>query len=662
MGRDWVKCKQCNTEVTGFERTCPCCGFYLVTELENQQHAVSYYQNQIASQQAEGASKEEILAGWEIEEDQEDYEKKLHKKWSKRNQWIGILLVSVLVVSLLGVRWYRNRLVEFDEDTCFYIKEDSLHMIRPEDNKTIAMGEGNGEWMGYVLYEERRYTSDRKKMVYSIMSQSSASPAGHLYYLENRKNAKPILIAEEVLTYGITANDTVIYTTTEGIVYQYDFKETSVIENEVDVSIVSSTGEYVMYTNYDQNSLRVMDLEGREKFSISYDSLYQFNDDFSKMVYSLKGELYYIEFANGERKEEWIASNVRNAVMKIEAEGPIIYYTVGEEEDGLSYYSYVEDTHLEYDQRMNEPEPSQNSADYEERRKEYEAKVKRDEIREFLKEQMLGITPKQLYGYQNGEHKLISNSIENFYTYGMNQGESLPLTYLERISESGVPRFPFDEDTDKDLLIQQIEAAYFNEQRMYQQKMIITGLEQPVSTEMSFRYDLVRKEVYWSERNQNGSYQVKRCSYDSDSTEIEVCAELHQEIMIDTIVGGNIFFHYLEGDDTEYMITQQGILTVSEECNLVSAKIVEDGTIYYLVTEDMVHNLYRMEEDGDISMVAKDVGGYQPISKEEVYVIQDYDADSELGTLMYYRVGETPQKIDTEVKGIWNQLSFLNGW
>lgn len=657
-----MKCKQCNTEVTGFERTCPCCGTYLVTELGNQQHAVSYYENQIVSKQAEATSEEEGLAGGEIEEDQENYGLQIHKKGSKGVQWVGIWLVSVLVVSLLGVRWYRNRLVEFDVDTCFYIKKDSLHMIRPEDNKTIAMGQGSVEWMGYGLQEERMYTSDRKKLVYPIINQSSSTSAGDLFYMENRKNAKPVLIAEEVVSYGVTANDTVIYTTTEGTVYQYDFEETAIIGDEVDISMVSRTGECVLYFNLDQNSLRVMDLDGGEVFFISCDSVYQFSEDFSKIVYGLKGELYYTEFVNGERKEEWVASNVRNAVMKIEVEGPIIYYTVGEEEDGVSYYSYVEDTYLEYDQRMSKPESSQNNPDYEEWIKEYEAKVKRDEIREFLKKSMLGNTLQQLYRYQNGKHKLISDRIENFYTYARNQGESLPFTYVERVSESGVPRFPFDEDSDKDLLVQLIEAAYFSEQRMYQEKMIITGLEQPLSTEMAFRYDLVRKEVYWIQRNQNGCYQVMRCSYASENTEMEVCAELYREIMIDTVVGGNIFFHYLEGDDTEYMITQQGTRTVSEECNLVSAKVVEDGTIFYLVIEDMVGNLYQMQEDGNVTIVAKDVAGYQPISKEEVYVIQDYDSDSGLGTLMYYRGDEMPRRIDTEVKQIGNQKSLLNGW
>lgn len=269
---------------------------------------------------------------------------------------IGIVAGIVLVV-ILGITLISNLFSGGSDNPEYavYLKEDQLYLNLLGGKESIEITDDLADDYDTdsilnkmdKIYSLTYLTSDKKTIIYPDKYSSS----GFTLYYRNAKKADSDAekIDKGVVSYVVSENEkTLVYLTSDGKLYSYDFKEKEKIDTDVSSYYVSSDAKKIIYVDYDSN-IYVYEKGDSEKIAKDA-SIAGFSEDMDT-IFFMKDDKLYIK--NGSKDEEKIDSDVYGVITTY-SDGTA--YFIKKDNKTISLMDYVYDDMAETDANLVEPE------------------------------------------------------------------------------------------------------------------------------------------------------------------------------------------------------------------------------------------------------------------------------------------------------------------
>lgn len=708
-----MKCKYCNNEISAFAKKCPSCGQEMIHKEEvttgYEQYIMESKQN-VELKQKEGVKQNAGLQqNKEINEtsslDKEQMEEQLQqehlnkKRMGKRNQYIAIALVVVLVLSSFGFKWVLSRKEYLDTNNVLYSSKSGLSMYSSQtDQKEKMLDNTLSVWDNYSMYwaqnqtmrQPVQYTMDKKYMFflgnsYVNLGEVNEEYRGYsLYYRENLFGAKPILLAENVTSFVVSKENEVFYLKEDKQqLCKYDFQsEEIMVEHVTSFQVDDSMTRFSYWT--EEEGLYVQDLKQEKQPTLMLKGYcyYQLSKDYTQMVsWDVEGtkELYMMKDL---KEKELIATKVQS-VHTVERNGKLeVYYTVG---DSASYTSYdlIEDVLLEQDLVMTEPTPEKYSdgeqnEQYQIDKKEYEKKQRRDVLRNALKSDNLSEKPNELYYYKEGNTRKLHDQVlrveGNYYTY--NQYAEVPCMITTQ-NTNNIKKIRFTGEETYGELSDAVSSYYFEkyfdiienyacipDEEGNMEFLKVGNLQYTPAV-----FDLENQCVYSSEvliDQDKFKMNLVKTSYNSDAFgETRECFSTNGMFSLSGLINGYLVVseELVDGNSTYYLWNEtKGKIDLGtysgRDCSIFESP--EGSATYFIKNSGRNKKLYGLDSDGTELLIAENVYSFYIMSDKEVFLITDYEEMTGHGTLRMYNGSEELLTIEEEVTEINSQTVVLS--
>ena len=371
---------------------------------------------------------------------------------------LGVACITVVIVFIVviftgkNIKKQNNYVMYMKEEEIFFnnLKKNSkswqvttrlIDFENLDDNIMLSITKYNMSNCTYV-------SKDSKYIFFADKLDNVSNYYFNLYYREiNKEDSEAFKIDSDVRVYCVNDNSTLVTYTKgeENNLYQYNIKDDSKekVASNITNWKVSDDGKTIIYTDEEYNFYRKESGEDKEKIASNISRITFVSDDFKTIYYEKDSSLYIKE--DGEDKVK-IDSDVYDVVIVYET-GEIYYVT---KDDGkTTLMDYVIDDKLADDNKITgypsaeypiyPDKPSRWDYDSNEEYTEayyewqdkvekynieyervdkkfreevaaYEAKIKRDELRESLKKRKLSYTECTLYYYDGNEAKFITDT------------------------------------------------------------------------------------------------------------------------------------------------------------------------------------------------------------------------------------------------------------
>lgn len=713
-----IKCKYCNNEISAFAKKCPSCGQEIIQKEEitsgyeqyvaDSKQKVEVKQNKEVKQNAGLQQNEALQQNKEINEtsvkEKEQLEEQLQqehqkqKRMGKRNQYIAIALVLVLVLSSFGLKWVLSRKEYLDTNNLLYYSKSGLAMYAPRidkkeklvDNNMNVWSEGMTNWVAdNSMRIPAQYTTDKKYMFFladdtnNLVGIEEGNRRYSLYYKENFFGAKPVLLAENVNYFVVSKENEVFYTKGDKQqLCKYDFEgEEVIVESIFSFQVDDSMTRFSYWTEDD--CLYVQDLNQEKEPTLILKGYYyhHLSKDYTQMVYwDVDGtkELYILKDL---KEKELIATNVQR-VNTIERDGLLeVYYTVG---DSANYTSYdlIEDIFLEQDLVIAEPNPEEYSngeenPQYQLDKKEYREKQKRDVLRNALKTEILSQKPNELYYYKDGTTRKLRDQVLNTGINYLRTDEYEEQPCIISAQDAKIEKVKFTGEETYSELSDAVSNYYYGK---YNDSLAYYACIPNEEGSIDFLkignlqyspavFDLKNKYVYSAEvitKQDKITMNLIKSSYSADTFgETEVCFSGNSMFSIQGLFNGNVFINQegIEGNSPYCLWNDTtGKIDFGGPSGKISSVVEspEGNAIYYIDSSGSNQKMYRLNSDGTELLIAENVYSFYMMSDKEVFLITDYEEMTGYGTLRMYNSSGELHTIEEEVMAINNQIVALD--
>lgn len=481
----------------------------------------------------------------------------------------------------------------------------------------------------------------------------SYSDDGYSLYWRNINKPKEeaVKIDSDVLTYSVSEDSSYITYRKNDTLYQYDRKkeDKQKIASDVRMYNVSDDGKIILYMNTENVLYRAEKGADREKIDSDVSSLSYVSDDLATVLYIKDGTLYR---KNGDSDKEKISSDVDNVLASYES-GEIYFIKADTAEVPLSDYVY--DDKKESDASLKEPEyPGWNATEaeyeaYQNAYDEYNAKLQRDNFRQYLEEEKMELTTYTLCYYDGEEETTVSDS----FSYN---------SYSRAVDEAVITYTAYDAEDDIGVKLSELENVYdvsnMVTDALYSASEVYVAVGStvcPLDRETSGSLTLSRdgKELYYfDEISENGEYGELYKVEISSSGELE-----NTELYESDVYPGMIYFvsddkllyfkDYKENKGEMYINQEK----VDYDVYMYTINYDEDldKVIYFTDwNSEKGYGTLKLYSKKEAKKIADDVRDYSTLPNGDVLYLYDYSQKYYHGDL-YLWSGKNAEKIDDSV-------------
>lgn len=556
-----------------------------------------------------------------------------------------------------------------------YLKDGSVNQADLEHDKKEAVkysGDYGNEDSLFNAYVEVEYSRDGKYIFYptEVRYDGGAHPEFRLN-MQRVGKEEPVKLGSSVWRYSVLAQNKAVYIKSgNNTLYINDKKNHKekiasnvmdyyIDEDEKNIVWIETDGEaYAMY----QQDLALK----KEKKTLAEDiTVYEVSENLKQIVVMEVDTLYMIrDFGEKEK----ISSNVSRVIANSEETGSVYYSKLPEKAGNSS--EIIEDDCAESDAKIKEPEYNSfitqkveknvytgkyerieglDQEAYNQAWEQYEAKERRDEIRQRTHELELGSYVNELYRFQDGQEELIDGSYADLlYDYGT-EGKKKGIFAFSHYKMEEVPKIKMSEiDSLSDL-----SDLYYENLRTAKETCIYTG-EKVITLAEDFPYAVAldtEKKMGYGLKEESGTYTLMSFSIGESSD--GACKTVAEDVDSTlTLAQGKIY--YLTD-----VYESAGELYCNEEHIdsdvFVGSLTKVNDTVAYAVDYDSnkcqaTLKLYNGKES---TKIADDVHAYYAFDEKDIAVLADYNMDRQEGNLKYYSGRNELVEIDEDVTAIF---------
>ncbi len=609
---------------------------------------------------------------------------------------VAVIVLIVLVGSLLGGGEKRP-------EYAVYLKDDQLYLSLLGGKEAIEITEDlAGDWSTESIMDEIDeissliYLTDDKKTI--IYPDDITYDGFTLYYRSaTKEDAEGEKIDKDIRNYVVSENEKLItYVTSDGKLYQYNFKDKEKVASDVYYFYASEDGKRIVYVDYDDT---IYLWENGEDEKIAKDAnVVGVANDLDTIFYTKEGKLYVKE---GNKDEVKIDSDVYSVLATYE-DGSV--YFVKSDSRTVSLADYVNDDMLEADANMVEPEyPDYDDFDwppypwydewmdmeeyadcanedeaydryeelYDAVDAEYEAaydayyeaydlywdKDNRDYIREYLADAEMEVSYYTLYFYDGKEVVEVAEDFQ-YSNYRIAGYDATPVIVFETEKTAEIEKLNMSEiDSYWD-----VEDHVYYAEKSTTLNVAVKGTATATDLEDVYNLAITRdgKELYvladvdyddytgtlynMSISGKPGKAEV----YDEDVT----CGYL--------VVYANGKVAYTKENGEEFFVNKE---MVDEDVYASTIMVCDEGdTIYYLKDldySDYTGSLCISKNGKEGTEIADDVFyTFSVTSEGNVLYLADFDVDDIEGTLCFSKDGKEGKEIDDEAQMIISPFPY----
>ena len=564
---------------------------------------------------------------------------------------------AVVVVAILLFAF------SFKKDEKFmYVKDDSLMSVAVGKSKTKEM------LSDFECEEDQAYhvtlSEDGKYLFYPDDFDEYGDSFELRYIRTDKKNADDEKIASDVESYFLLKNNRVTYMTNSDALYIHNLKEKEKVDSDVKTYRVSEDEKQILWL-CDDGDMYIQDINLKkeaEKIASDVSYLDDVSPNFNYVIYAKDEDLYVYKKGKDAKK---VCSDYDCCYTNADNDGYEIYYVETEEDTAGVLADFVVDDLEKTDKAISEP----NIHDYEtEIQKpsfwgtitstevddayydlldQYNAKVERDEIREYLSNTEMSVTNATIYYLTDKTEKTkiaegiidTSNMAVNYsadkifltYSYCQNDIEKVKLSDLYENSD-----YYYLEEN----IVNQLED---NQQVM----LLLDGKvnETELSTDNFYSYILDQEKecIYYIDSEDDDTLYKE--FYGKKAGERE---KIDDEVSVIFVYNkGKIYYIKDMNDDGEGDLYCDGEKIASDVYAYWSWP--NDNEVLVGIDYSDKHNSVTMckVKDGKMTEIADDIycGDGRMNEDGTMYLLQDYRTS---GDLVYYN-GRNVKVIDNDV-------------
>lgn len=370
-------------------------------------------------------------------------------------KWILIVVAIVLVVAIITGAFFifprekrLNYALYLKDNEIFYTDFSNKDPWQVTSNFFYNSSFLSDSEISYMSQNAASFITVSQNEKYIFFCDKIDDESGvPLYYRRLGKKDEAVKIASNVTNYYVTANSsTVIYSTSDGGIYEYDLKseDKNKLASDISTWYISKDLKTIVYLTKDSDAYFLPIGKEKEKIDSDVSSICKISDD-KRTVYYLRDDVLYKKSIGSDKTK--ISSDVYN-VTNIYDSGEMYYYKLEEVE--LPLANYVEDDMASTDATMQEPQsPSYPSwfdydsdeeyeAAYDKYEEEYEAyqeaydeyrnKDNRDELRDDIANMTMTVN-KYSYFYYDGKKESKLGEATNV-SYVTSSSDTAVLAYM----------------------------------------------------------------------------------------------------------------------------------------------------------------------------------------------------------------------------------------
>lgn len=556
-----------------------------------------------------------------------------------------------------------------------YLKDGSVNQADLEHDKKEAVkysGDYGNEDSLFNAYVEVEYSRDGKYIFYptEVRYDGGAHPEFRLN-MQRVGKEEPVKLGSSVWRYSVLAQNKAVYIKSgNNTLYINDKKNHKekiasnvmdyyIDEDEKNIVWIETDGEaYAMY----QQDLALK----KEKKTLAEDiTVYEVSENLKQIVVMEVDTLYMIrDFGEKEK----ISSNVSRVIANSEETGSVYYSKLPEKAGNSS--EIIEDDCAESDAKIKEPEYNSfitqkveknvytgkyerieglDQEAYNQAWEQYEAKERRDEIRQRTHELELGSYVNELYRFQDGQEELIDGSYADLlYDYGT-EGKKKGIFAFSHYKMEEVPKIKMSEiDSLSDL-----SDLYYENLRTAKETCIYTG-EKVITLAEDFPYAVAldtEKKMGYGLKEESGTYTLMSFSIGESSD--GACKTVAEDVDSTlTLAQGKIYYltDVYESAGELYCNEER----IDSDVFVGSLMKVNDAVAYAVdYDSNKCQATLKLYNGKESTKIADDVHAYYAFDEKDIAVLADYNMDRQEGNLKYYSGRNELVEIDEDVTAIF---------
>lgn len=592
-----MKCKHCRKKISNYARECPYC--HTLVE-DNPKEFLNY--------------KKTIEASLQREEIRQNRAGGLRRKIS-----YGVLSCVLVVAILVGTMYEKRRMRwELSDDTIAYLTDKNLILenYTTEKKEKLQSYSLSNQVQGYNLFlhmSNYYFESEQKHCVYYPMVNEGVlegSEESVSLYSRDMKEAyhKDEFIADEVTSAVMDRDGTLYYLTKDSevvTVYEGEKKleiEVPGIKSLLYQEATNQVFAVTIQTNW-HSSLNgnLTSLEDRSYAICYFDwEKQEWNKAFnmSDMMFSLgnKETAYYIYgnvlFSYGliTHKTKELASNVQCFTVELEGDKERVYYCCYSLSEH-SYYDFVKDGFAKEDEG-----------------KETAATIRRERVRDLLKQQPLYTMDSDLYCYEDGKSTKVADDMVNAMSVQFGMPSSANLSLVSRQKEIEATYELHQDASDTIESIQKYYKESTDQGNIYLDSLYDWEREEGA---------VVKSAVIYSE--DNASYVLRNNKIIQRENEVRA---IWAESL--TRTNGGTTYYY---DEKEEVLKRKASQLDKEETvaeNVFAFQVLGNGAVIVMAAEEEgeEYSLYEVDKSGNRKLIAKRVWGL--LGKDTCYIKSAY--------------------------------------
>lgn len=557
-----------------------------------------------------------------------------------------------------------------------YLKDGSVNQADLEHDKKEAVkysGDYGNEDSLFNAYVEVEYSRDGKYIFYptEVRYDGGAHPEFRLNMQRVGKEEEPVKLGSSVWRYSVLAQNKAVYIKPgNNTLYINDKKNHKekiasnvmdyyIDEDEKNIVWIETDGEaYAMY----QQDLALK----KEKKTLAEDiNLYEVSENLEQIVVREADTLYIIrDFGEKEK----IVSNVSRIIANSEETGSV-YYSKIPEKEGIGT-EIIEDDCAESDASIKEPEynsfitqrveKNEYTGKYERVEgldqeaydlawEKYEAKKRREEIRQGINMSELGTYVNELYCFRDGKEELIDEAyVDLLYDYGT-EGKKKGVFAFGHYKMEEVPKIKMSEiDSFSDL-----SELYYENLRAARETCIYTG-EKVIVLAEDFPYAVAldtEQKIGYGLKGEAGAYTLMSFSIgeSSDGT----CKTVAENVdSIQMLTPGKIYYLTDVYESAGELYCNEEY--INSDVFVGSLTKVNDAVAYAVdYDSNKCQATLKLYDGKENRKIADDVHAYYAFDEKDIVVLADYNMDRQEGKLKYYSGRNELVDIDEDVTAIF---------
>ena len=565
----------------------------------------------------------------------------------KARKLIAVFLAAAVVVTAsIAVFW----IVDSRNDVpVLYGKDNGLNYIpaKKDAKSTQILGD---------LEKESRYkvqlAKDRRRVFYP---KDNGDGSFSLYYKDlNGKEDDGEKVDSDVSDYRLLQDGSLLlYKKSDGGFYLNDLKDKTKIDSDVGSYECSSDGKTIIYMT-SSGSLYRRGLgmnDDKSKIAGSVQKYYAGGD--CKTVFYISDNNLYSQTEGKDRNK--IASDVSDIYSFNGGYGTVCYVKSVKKTVNLS--DYVEDDMAEADQSITQPDQNDYTTtktddfgdvfqdtdwdSYNKAESDYEAKQKRDELRQSLASATVDLETYTLYSFNGTDSKVVSENIAQ--TLDAYCSKDLYAAVYTKYNKSEIQKCKLSELDSIETLQNNIQSS---QQPSDEISLNINGRESTLKQDKATDFSINNESLYFIDSPaQDGSGTLMKLNLDAGEagTPQKVCDDVFKILTYSKDDSDILYEKNASSSGYDLYLGDQKISS-----NVYG--FYQDGKNFFLMTDfdskDQSGTLARWS-NGKKDKIAEDVADFVVLDDSRIAYLHDFSGQS--GDLMLKSGSGEPEKLDDDV-------------